>query len=79
MSQSGLLKKDETVDISGARVLTEEKCAALLNEKKENRRLLAEQKKKEKMKKRAAVALRKDQMLALSKMQLVILQDRKNM
>ena len=66
-------KKDETARISGARVLTGDKCAALLKEReekkrkekeeKEKRKLLREQKKRDKeeemKKKKAAIAEKK--------------------
>ena len=66
-------KKDETVRISGARVLTGDKCAVLLKEReekkrkekeeKEKRKLLREQKKRDKeeemKKKKAAIAEKK--------------------
>ena len=65
-------KKEQTVRISGARVLTSDKCAAILKEReekkqkekeeKEQRKLLREQKKREKeeeLKRKKAVAAEK--------------------
>ena len=72
VSDSRLEKKEQTVRISGARVLTSDKCAAILKEReekkqkekeeKEQRKLLREQKKREKeeeLKRKKAVAAEK--------------------